>query len=265
MSAPPILSQARVNDAGTLFASPSFDPGLAAELTTLREALATPLTDGAELLFVRFVGRRTVVIGTGNGRQLWVRALGRVFYERCPDPFFLAGIAPADWTASSPADVTLDAADPPRRDVAALQAVLKNGDVPFLLGGSQTLVDQGKILLQRDKPDEKTIRDVWQLLPLSIQGRTSFTTFAPDNRLGFDIAVLPTVPASHPGFLTEDQARDYPESRYERELQTAVEHNDERGLQALLNRRSSSDTLKLAFTMVLGMAVLSLAARILMR
>jgi len=77
--------------------------------------------------------------------------------------------------------------------------------------------------------------------------------------------VLPTVPASHPGFLTEDQARDYPESRYERELQTAVEHNDERGLQALLSRRSSSDTLKLAFTMVLGMAVLSLAARILMR
>ncbi len=262
---PPVLSQARVNEAGTVSASPSFDPALSDELALLQEAFDSPPHPEESYLFVRFAGRRTVLIGTAKGRQLWVRALGRVFYERCPDPFFLAELAPPDWGANSPADIPLGQANPPRRDVAALQQVMAKGDGPFLLGACQTLVDQGRILLHRDRPAEKTIRDVWRLLPVSIQGRTSFTAFAPDNRLGFDVAVLREIPPAHPGFLTEDQARDYPESRYERELQTAVEHGDERALQALLNRRSSSDTLKLAFTMVVGMAVVSLAARILMR
>jgi hypothetical protein len=78
--------------------------------------------------------------------------------------------------------------------------------------------------------------------------------------------VLPEVPANGlPGYLTEDQARDYPESRYERELQTAVEANDQRTVDRLLARRTSAETLRLAIWIVLGAAVLSLAGRILMR
>ncbi|WP_020469541.1 hypothetical protein [Zavarzinella formosa] len=265
MSTPIVLSQARIDESGTIFASPSFNPVLHDELTQLRDTLALPPGDETEFPFVRFANRATVLIGTVKGRQVWARALGRVFYERVPNPFFLIEIAPPDWEGKNPQDISLEKANPPGRDTKTLQKVLAEGDGPFLLGGCQTLVDQGKILLQRDQPEEKTIRDLWQLLPLSIQGRTSFTAFAPDNHLGFDLAVLRETLESHPGFLSEDQARDYPESRYERELQAAIESGDERSLQALLNRRSSGETLKLAFSLVIGMAILSIAARILTR
>ena len=260
-----IMPQARIERPGEIDASPAFDPALHDELTLLHSALANPSLAGQEFLFVRFAKRKNVLIGTVNGSQIWVRSLPRSLYERLPDPFLLASIAPANWKIGTISDFPLENVREPIRNVPTLQAVLQNGDSPFLLGGCQTLSDQGKILLQRDQPDEKTIRDLWQLLPKGIQGHTSFCAFAPDNQLGFDLAVLPSLPESHPGFLTEDQARDYPESRYERELQLAIETGDERGLQALLSRRSSSDTLRLAFFMVLGMAALSVAGRILMR
>ena len=74
--------------------------------------------------------------------------------------------------------------------------------------------------------------------------------------LGFGLVVLPAVPEGGlPGYLTEDQARDYPESRYERELQVAVEHGDQRTVDRLLARRSSAETLRLAFWIVLAAAV----------
>ena len=64
---------------------------------------------------------------------------------------------------------------------------------------------------------------------------------------------------------TEDQARDYPESRYERDLQSAVEAGDQRSVDALLARRSSAETLRMALWMVVGAAILAVAARLLMR
>jgi hypothetical protein len=77
--------------------------------------------------------------------------------------------------------------------------------------------------------------------------------------------VLPSIPEGGlPGYLTEDQARDYPESRYERELQMAVEHGDQRTVDRLFARRSSAETLRLALWLVLAFAVLSLASRIMM-
>jgi hypothetical protein len=75
--------------------------------------------------------------------------------------------------------------------------------------------------------------------------------------------VLPTVPEGGlPGYLTEDQARDYPESRYERELQIAVEAGDQRTVDTLFARRTSSETLRLAIWLVLGATVLAFAARL---
>lgn len=260
-----IMPQARIGSSGEVDASPEFDPKLQAEISRIQGALSVSETFESPYTFVFFPNRRTVFIGTVLGKKIWVRSLARQLYERLPDPFFLSVIAPANWQSPSITDVSLDQIQAPHRDCKLLQMILKEGDSPFLLGGCQTLLDRGRILLQREQPDEKTIRDVWMLLPMSIQSKTSFCAFAPDNQLNFDLVVIPKVPETHPGFLSEDQARDYPESRYERELQIAIEQGEEWYLQSLLNRRSSGDTLRLAFMLVIGMAVLSIVGRILMR
>jgi hypothetical protein len=90
-------------------------------------------------------------------------------------------------------------------------------------------------------------------------------TYAYSTALGFGLVVLPTIPAGGiPGYLSEDQARDYPESRYERELQFAVEHNDQHTVDRLLARRTSAETLRLALYIVLGVSILSILTRIVM-
>src|SRR5260370_282778 len=64
---------------------------------------------------------------------------------------------------------------------------------------------------------------------------------------GCGVVASPAVPeGGAAGYLSEDQARDYPESHYERDLQVAVESKDQRALDRLLSRRSSTETLRLA-------------------
>ena len=76
---------------------------------------------------------------------------------------------------------------------------------------------------------------------------------------------MPKVPEGRiPGYLDEEQARDYPESRYERTLQVVVEAGDQAALDRLLARRSSVETLRLALYMVLALAVLSILLRIIL-
>ena len=93
----------------------------------------------------------------------------------------------------------------------------------------------------------------------------SFTTFAYATELRFGMTVLSVGPETNlVGYLTEDQTRDYPESRYERDLQVAVEMNDQRSLDALLARKSSAEVLRFAFILLLVFGVLSLFARIML-
>ena len=107
------------------------------------------------------------------------------------------------------------------------------------------------------------MRALWALLPDSTRRQTLVATFAYTIDLGFGLAVTPVMPdVGVAGYLTEDQARDYPESRYERELQTAVEHGDQRALDRLLARRSSAETLRLALWVVLGAALFAFAMRV---
>jgi hypothetical protein len=151
----------------------------------------------------------------------------------------------------------------PRRTVAQLDHVFKHGDGPLLLGACQALVDSGRIAIRRDGPDPALVRDLWNLLPDSTRRTTWPATFGYSVELAFGLVVLPAIPESGlPGYLSEDQARDYPENRYERELQTAVEHGDQRTVDKLFARRSSSETLRLAVWMVLAATVLAVAARL---
>ena len=124
-------------------------------------------------------------------------------------------------------------------------------------------MDSGRIALVREQPDPKLCRDVWSLLPDSTRRQTWPATFAYATRLGFGFVALPHVPdGGIPGYLTEDQARDYPESRYERELQVAVEHNDQRTVDRLFARRSSAETLRLAIWMVVAAVVAAVGLRL---
>src|SRR5262249_17831523 len=118
-------------------------------------------------------------------------------------------------------------------------------------GAAQTLVDGGRIVLERPEPQEKLFRDLWALLPDSVRRSIWPATFAFSNDLGFDMFALPALPPGGlPGYLGEEQARDYPSSRYERALQAAVEEGDQPALDRLLARKSMNEMIRLALILI---------------
>jgi hypothetical protein len=205
-------------------------------------------------IFAQPFGKRHVAIVQVAGPPLRFRILTvpRFVYDFLHDPFAIADRFPPDWEArGSLPELEWPPQPLPLRTIAQLDDVLKHGDGPFLLGASQSLVDSGKVLLHRPVPEPKMIRDLWALLPDSTRRSIWPATFAFSIELGFDVLAMPTVPDTGlPGYLSEDQARDYPESRYERELQVAIEMGDQRALNRLLARRSSAETLRLGILIV---------------
>ena len=88
-------------------------------------------------------------------------------------------------------------------------------------------------------------------------------TFAFSPELGFHAVVLPEAPAPWPaGCLTADQARDYPEGRYELSLQTAAESGNQADLDRLFARRSSADTLRLALYLLAAAVLLTVIMKL---
>jgi hypothetical protein len=62
---------------------------------------------------------------------------------------------------------------------------------------------------------------------------------------------MPSLPERGlPGFLTDEQTRDYPDSRYERDLQLAIEHGDQPALDRLLARRSTGEMIQMAAILI---------------
>jgi hypothetical protein len=186
-------------------------------------------------------------------------------YEALGDPFAVADRFPPNWSAKETLPTLEWEGGPlPRRTVEQLQAVLKGGDTPLLLGGTQALIDGGRLMIESATPADELFRGLWQLLP----DRTRFelwpATLAFSNELGFHAVALPAAPAPWPvGYLTADQARDYPEGRYELALQIAVEAGNQPELDRLLARRSSRDTLRLAVVLVVAATVVALASKFL--
>jgi hypothetical protein len=257
------IAQAVVGDGGVLAQSDHFDDAWRPEAERVVEAYGLPRGESApDCLFVVPLLRRHVAIVSVAGRRFRFLILTRALYNAVPDPFAIVERYPPKWDA--PLDSLEWPTEPlPRRTVVQLDQIFKHGDGPLLLGACQTLVDSGRIAIRRDRPEPGLIRDLWNLLPDSTRRGTWPATFAYSAGLGFGLVVLPAIPdGGLPGYLTEDQARDYPESRYERELQTAVEHGDQRTVDTLFARRTSSETLRLAVWMVLGATVLAVAARL---
>ena len=184
-------------------------------------------------------------------------------YRYLGDSFLVSGRFPPDWSAKRELPVLqwpMEA--PPRRTVEQVRTVLQTGDGPLLLGAAQALGGSARIAWTRSTPDEAYFRGLWQLLPDSTRCELFPASFAFTNRLGFDAAAL-ACPADDPLVLNEEQVRDYPEGRYDYNLQHAAESNDQSELDRLFARRSGRETLKLAVAMVIGAFVVLIAARLL--
>jgi len=263
---PRTIAQAVVGDAGLAGWSDDFRDDWRPEVERVVEAFGLPRgTSAPDCLFAVPFARRHVAVVSVSGRRFRFLILPRKLYDVIPDPFAIAERFPPKW--DGPLDALEWPLEPlPRRTVAQLDQIFKHGEGPLLLGACQTLVDGGRIVLRRDHADPALCRDLWNLLPDSTRRATWPATFAYTRALGFNLVVLPAIPdGALVGYLTEDQARDYPESKYERELQTAVEHNDQRTVDTLLARRTSVETLRLAVWMVLAATVLAVGSRLLMR
>lgn len=228
--------------------------------------------------------------GAGAGPlRFHVLVVARKSYEEfLGDPFQLAARLPVDWErrADLPT-LTWPALPPPPRTVAQVQEVLKrvkanalkededpeaadfqrtpeNSQSPALLGGVQVLVDGGKLVFERPAPDPELVQGLWTLLPNRTRGRLWPASFAFGNELGFDVIVTPRLNlGDYEGYNSEDMASAYPQGSYELALQTAAEAGNQRELDAVLDRRDSSETLRLAAFLLIAMIAIVVGSSLL--
>lgn len=174
------------------------------------------------------------------------------------DPFFLAGRVAPPWNETGPL-LALDWSNEliPARAMEHVQRILQREDGPNLLGASQALVDGGRLVFVRPTPETGLLRDLWALLPTSTRAELWPASFAFGNALGFHALATPRAEGPEfSGYLTEEQAGDYPEGRYELALQFAAEAGDQRELERLFARRSRAETFRLGVMILAASVVL---------
>lgn len=230
-------------------------------------------------LFAQPFGKRHVAVvqvadqginyaGQPSGLAFHFLILSRSDYEQLGgDPFLIAEQFPAPWTARGDMPTLFWPEPlPPPRTVEQIQKILQRGeDGPNLLGGCQVLVDGGRLVFERSAPDTDLLRDLWTLLPTRTRCELWPASFAFANTLGFDALVTPKAAADVYGsYLRFEQAGDYPEGRYELNLQIAAEAGDQRDLDALLARRSRRETWRLGL-LLLGVCIVLLVLANLLR
>ncbi|MBV9123336.1 MAG: hypothetical protein JO112_08265 [Planctomycetes bacterium] len=181
------------------------------------------------------------------------------------DPFWIAEHFPPRWSARGELAALLWPGEPPPyRPVAAVQHALKRPEGPSLLGGAQVLVDGGRLVFERQAPDTALVRDLWTLLPTSTRTHLWPASFAFGNDLGFHVLVVPRVSGeAFARYVTEEQAADYPEGRYELNLQIAAEAGQQGEVDALFARRSRAQTWRLGLILLGAAVLLALFSRLL--
>lgn len=215
------------------------------------------------ILAIPLVKRVKAVVQV-RGRRFRVLAVPERLYRALHDPFRIAAQWPADFSARGDLAPLEWTDDPPAlRSVEAVRAILQTEDGPTFLGAAQALLDGGRVAFLRSSPDADELQRLWLLLPASNRAELSMATFAVSNALKFDVLVTPSVSGpDFRGYLTDAQAGDYPEGRYELALQTAAESGDAAKLQELLARRSGSQSLRLACTLLFVALALGVAVRL---
>jgi hypothetical protein len=134
-------------------------------------------------------------------------------------------------------------------------------DGPTLLGGVQALVDGGKLVAERPAPDPAFVRDLWTLLPIGSRARLWPASFVFSMALGFDVAVVPRLDQMIAnGYVTEQQAGDYPAGSYELALQTAVDNGDEAEVRHILSRPPARP-MRIGMSLLVAVLVLAITTR----
>ncbi len=182
------------------------------------------------------------------------------YVELGGDPFYIAEQFPPPWqTRGELPSLSWSAGHAPERTVAKLQKTL---NVPYsatLLGGAQILLDGGKLVFERSTPDDAILRSLWALLPTSERATLWPASFAFCNDHQFDVLMVPRASGpEYEHYITEEKAGDYPEGRYECNLQSAIETGDQDEIDALLNY-SRSRMLRLIVVLLVIVVVLSIA------
>jgi hypothetical protein len=178
------------------------------------------------------------------------------------DPFYIARQFPTPWGARSELPVLeWTAGAPPARTVDTLRPVLDVPNSPTLLGGVQALLDGGRLVFERPAPDTPLLESLWALLPTQSRCELWPASFSFGNTHGFHAIVTPKASAPEfAGYIPEEQAGDYPEGRYELGLQHAIESGNQEDLDSLLNRRSRSQTMRLAIGLLMVTVLVAIAS-----
>jgi hypothetical protein len=212
---------------------------------------------GRNVAIVQAADQDFAAAGTGPlAFRLLILPVG--LYDRLGgDPFPIADQFPPDWKARGDLpSLEWAVGAPPARTVDEVQKVL---NVPYsaaLLGGVQALLDGSRLVFERSSPDARLIRGLWALLPTCSRRDLWPASFAFGNACRFHAVVVPRADGpDFTGYVDEEQAGDYPEGRYELQLQTAVEAGDQKEMDALFARRSRRQMIRLALALLLIMAI----------
>ncbi len=176
------------------------------------------------------------------------------------DPFLIADAFPPSWDARGelPALEWTDG-PPPKRTLQQIRRVMdvEHDRTALLLGGVQVLVDGGRVVVERNAPDSRLLRDLWMLLPTATRTALWPASFAFGNVHRFHVLVVPRAAGPEfEGYVPESQTGDYPEGRYELALQMAVESGDESEMDALFARRSRAQALRLGVLLLLAFLII---------
>lgn len=247
--------------------SPGIDDAVADQLARLIDDFGPP--PAGPTLFVRPIGDRHTAVARTAAGQCYFLVFVTALYRIIGDPFLIAQRFPPPWGARGELP-TLEWPDEPlrRRTVETVQDTLKTDEGPTLLGAAQALADGGRVVFERLSPDQEILQRLWTLLPNSTRGELTVATFCPDPHFAerFNAVVVPPGNAVNmPRYLTEQQAGDYPEGRYELNLQIATEAGDQAALDRLFARRSGRQTIRLGVVLIVGLALLAAAMRLLLR
>jgi hypothetical protein len=187
------------------------------------------------------------------------------YSKQIGDPFFLAERFPQPWQAGGELPSLSWPLEPPhQRSVAEVQQVLQRSECPSLLGGVQVLVDGGRLVFERPAPDTSLVKSLWKLLPTSTRAELWPASFAFSNALGFHTVVAPRVSdEEYEGYVTEEQAADYPEGSYELRLHMAADAGNQAELDVLFARRSRSQTWRLGLILLVVVGVLAVLGKFL--
>lgn len=243
--------------------SPGWDDKWQPEIDRLCESFGQPPI-GEHLpvcVFAQPLGRDRVAVvqaaAEGDMPVLRFRVLAAptAIYAAIGDPFAVSDQFPPPWESRIALPSLAWTDELPDRSIERVQRILQEDDSPTLLGAAQAIVDGGRVVFERPFPAPDLLRRLWALLPDNTRAEVWPASFAWASDLDLHAVVVPRFDADRwPGYVTEAQAGDYPEGRYELNLQIAVEGGDQHALDRLFARRTSRQMLQLALT-ILALAV----------